>query len=113
MEGDEESGSVDMDYYLDKLKEKIGKCVKMIWIVDSGAGNYDRLWITDSLRGCMITTLKIAVSESGKHSGDASGVIPECFRISRILLNRIEDVNTGKLHDSFYEKIPLNTIESG
>ena len=36
MESDEESGSEDMDYYLEMLSDKIGKQVKTIWILDSG-----------------------------------------------------------------------------
>jgi len=110
MEGDEESGSRDMEYYMKKLKERIGERVKMIWIVDSGAANYDTLWITESLRGCIISRLQIEVSKAGVHSGSASGVTPECFRISRMLLNRIEDVNTGKLHNSYYVTIPTRTL---
>ena len=55
MEGDEESGSRDMEYYLEKLKDKIGNKIKMIWIVDSGVADYKTLWITDSLRGCLIS----------------------------------------------------------
>jgi len=85
METDEESGSIDMDYYLDFCKEKIGKNVKMIWIVDSGAGNYDTLWLTTSLRGYMAFELEIEVTKNGIHSGEGSGNIPECFRIARIL----------------------------
>lgn len=52
MESAEESGSIDMNYYLDILKDRIGNHVKIIFVVDSGAGNYDTLWITSSLRGC-------------------------------------------------------------
>jgi len=68
------------------------------------------LWITESLRGCIISRLQIEVSKAGVHSGSASGVTPECFRISRMLLNRIEDVNTGKLHNSYYVTIPTRTL---
>jgi acetylornithine deacetylase/succinyl-diaminopimelate desuccinylase-like protein len=59
MESDEESGSGDMDYYMDTLKERIGNHVKMIWILDSGAGNYDTLWITNSLRGFVAVNLEV------------------------------------------------------
>jgi acetylornithine deacetylase/succinyl-diaminopimelate desuccinylase-like protein len=85
METDEESGSVDMDYYLKFCKEKIGNHVKMIWIVDSGAGNYETMWLTTSLRGYLSFELEIEVTKNGIHSGEGSGNIPECFRIARIL----------------------------
>ena len=59
MESDEESGSNDMDYYLDNLKERIGSNIKVIWIVDSGAGNYETLWLTSSLRGNVVVNVEI------------------------------------------------------
>ena len=31
----------------------------------------------------------------GVHSGDASGIVPDSFRIARDLLSRIEDPKTG------------------
>lgn len=106
MEGDEESGSGDMDYYLERLKKRLGENIKMIWIVDSGACDYERMWITESLRGCLIMNMKIEVSKEGLHSGDASGIIPEPFRIGRMLLKRIEDTKTGRMHPSYYSEIP-------
>ena len=36
-------------------------------------------------------------SEEGVHSGDASGVVASSFRIIRMLLDRIEDANSGAL----------------
>jgi len=48
----------------------------------------------------------------GVHSGDASGIVPSSFRILRMLLDRIEDVNTGKLLvDEMHEPIPQQRIE--
>jgi acetylornithine deacetylase/succinyl-diaminopimelate desuccinylase-like protein len=51
MESAEESGSFDMNFYLDLLKDRIGNHVQVVSIVDSGCGNYDSLWLTSSLRG--------------------------------------------------------------
>ena len=59
MESDEESGSKDMDYWLDYHKERIGRKVKQIWITDSGAADYETLWITSSLRGFMMVEVEI------------------------------------------------------
>ena len=59
MEGSEESGSMDMDYYMEFLKERIGSNVKAIWILDSGAGNYETFWLNSSLRGVIGFFLEI------------------------------------------------------
>ena len=52
-----------MDYYLDLLAERIGKNVTMIWVIDSGALNYDTFWITTSLRGHNCHKLEVEVSK--------------------------------------------------
>jgi len=65
--------------------------------LDSGAGNYDQLWLTTSLRGMVIGNLTIKVLTEGVHSGAASGIVPSSFRILRSLLSRIEDEKTGHI----------------
>ncbi len=62
MEADEESGSEDMDYYLEMLSDVIGDNVPMIWVVDSGCLTYDTLWMTTSLRGHGAHKLEVEVS---------------------------------------------------
>jgi len=51
--------------------------------------------MTTSLRGACIFTLDVEVLTEGVHSGDASGVVPDSFRIIRDVLNRLEDSKTG------------------
>jgi len=51
-----------MDYYLDHLKERIGDHVECVLVVDSGALNYDTLWVTSSLRGIIQIVLDIQVT---------------------------------------------------
>ena len=63
--------------------------------LDSGCGNYEQLWGTTSLRGLVNGVLTVEVLTEGVHSGDASGVVPSSFRIARMLLDRIEDADTG------------------
>ena len=53
----EESGSPDLPYYMDKFKDTIGN-VDLVICLDSGAGNYEQLWSTVSLRG-MISCLSL------------------------------------------------------
>ena len=59
MESGEESGSPDIIYYLDKLKDRIGSNVKVVAICDSGVADYKTLWLTSSLRGICICFLEI------------------------------------------------------
>jgi acetylornithine deacetylase/succinyl-diaminopimelate desuccinylase-like protein len=99
MESDEESGNDHIDHYMDALKDRIGKNVKIVWILDAGAGNYKTFWLNTSLRGNLKFEMNIEVAKESVHSGKCSGVIPECMRISRILMNRIEDSKTGRMHD--------------
>lgn len=54
--------------------------------------------MTTSLRGCIFFNLTVDVLTEGVHSGDASGIVPDSFRVIRDLLTRIEDPKTGKCH---------------
>ncbi len=94
IEACEESGSYDLPYYIEALKDRIGT-PSLVVCLDSGAGDYERLWLTTSLRGIVVGTLHVGILEEGVHSGDAGGVVPDSFRIARQLLSRVEDENTG------------------
>ncbi len=107
----EESGSADLPAYLDALRERLGQ-VALVVCLDSGAGSYDQLWLTTSLRGMVSGVLKVEVLGEGIHSGDASGVVPSSFRVLRQLLDRLEDSRTGALlPDSFHCALPAQRLE--
>jgi acetylornithine deacetylase/succinyl-diaminopimelate desuccinylase-like protein len=102
----EESGSADLLPYVDALRTRLGN-VGLVMCLDSGAGNYDQLWLTTSLRGMASGVLKVEVLSEGVHSGDASGVVPSSFRIMRQVLDRLEDSATGRLLPaSFHVEVP-------
>ncbi|WP_028602825.1 M20/M25/M40 family metallo-hydrolase [Ottowia thiooxydans] len=111
IETSEESGSSDLLPYIDALRSRLGD-VGLVVCLDSGAGNYDQLWLTTSLRGMAGGTLKVEVLTEGIHSGDASGLVPSSFRIMRQVLDRLEDSATGRLLPaSFHCAIPAERIE--
>ena len=102
----EESGSYDLLPYIDALRARLGE-VALVVCLDSGAGNYDQLWLTTSLRGMASGTLKVEVLTEGIHSGDASGLVPSSFRIMRQVLDRLEDSKSGRLLPaSFHCEVP-------
>ncbi len=110
IEACEESGSFDLPAYLDALKTRLGT-VSLVICLDSGAGNYDQLWLTTSLRGNVTGTLKVEVLTEGVHSGDASGLVPSSFRILRQVLDRLEDARSGHLlPGAFHCEIPAERI---
>ena len=102
----EESGSYDLLPYIDALRPRLGD-VGLVICLDSGAGNYDQLWLTTSLRGMASGTLKVQILTEGVHSGDASGLVPSSFRIMRQVLDRLEDSATGRLlPEVFHCEVP-------
>ena len=106
----EESGSYDLSPYLDALRTRLGD-VGLVICLDSGAGNYDQLWLTSSLRGMASGVLRVEVLTEGVHSGDASGLVPSSFRILRQLLDRLEDSTTGRLLPAqFHCEVPADRI---
>ena len=111
IESCEESGSGDLPAYLDVLRPRLGE-VGLVVCLDSGAGNYEQLWLTTSLRGMVSGVLKVEILTEGVHSGDASGLVPSSFRILRQVLDRLEDSKTGRLLPaSFHCDIPAERIE--
>lgn len=111
IEACEESGSRDLPYYVDKLKDRIGD-VNLIICLDSGCGNYDQLFLTTSLRGSTTAEVTVDVLKEGVHSGMGSGVVASSFRIFRHLLSDLEDPETGKiLLDDLYVDIPKERLE--
>ena len=102
----EESGSYDLPAYLDALGPRLGD-VDLVVGLDSGCGDYERLWMTTSLRGLAAGTLRVEVLTEGVHSGHASGIVPSSFRIARKLIDRLEDAATGRILPAlFHAEIP-------
>jgi acetylornithine deacetylase/succinyl-diaminopimelate desuccinylase-like protein len=96
IESCEESGSPDLPAYIEALKPRLGN-ISLVVCLDSGAGNYDQLWLTTSLRGLVSGVLKVEILTEGVHSGDASGLVPSSLRILRHVLDRLEDSASGEL----------------
>ena len=111
IEACEESGSTDLPAYITHLAPRIGK-PSLVVCLDSGCGNYEQLWMTTSLRGMVSGNLRVEILNEGVHSGDASGIVPESFRILRQLLSRIDDEQTGKVKlDALQVQIPNERLK--
>jgi len=111
IEACEESGSYDLPFYIEHLSDRIGT-PSLVICLDSGAGNYEQLWLTVSLRGLAAGTLRADVLNEGVHSGYASGVVPSSFRVLRQLLSRLENETTGQvLPDYLHAEIPAQRLD--
>jgi len=96
LETGEESGSPDLPAYMEHLAGRLGE-VTFVVCLDAGGGDYERLWLTSSLRGVVQATVTVRVLRRSQHSGLASGIVPSSFRIMRQLLDRLEDSATGQV----------------
>ncbi len=111
IEACEESGSLDLPFYVDHLAARIGK-PSLVVCLDSGAGNYEQMWLTTSLRGNLVGVLRVDILREGVHSGAASGAVPSSFRIANQLIARLEDRDSGALFpDWLNAEIPPQRIE--
>ena len=109
METGEES-SDEIVRYLPKLRPQIGE-VGNILVVDAEAEDYKTFWCCKSLRGVSMGVLSVEHLRQPCHSGMATGLVPDTFRICRMLLSRIEDEQTGnvKLPEAHVE-IPESAV---
>ena len=67
IEASEESGSPDLPAYLEALAEQIGS-PSLVLCLDSGCLDYERWWVTTSLRGLVGGTLRVDILTEGVHS---------------------------------------------
>lgn len=110
VEFSEESGSPDLPAYMEQFAEVLGR-PDLVICLDSGAGNYDQLWSTTSLRGMVGGTLQAEVLTEGVHSGDAGGVVPPPFLVLRKLLDKIEEPGTDRVvPDALHAEIPAERV---
>lgn len=110
LETGEESGSPDLPDYLDHLSERLGD-ISFVVCLDSGGFDYERLWLTTSLRGLAQVQVTVRVLRTAQHSGLASGAVPSSFRVLRVLLDRIENAVTGQiLLPELTVRIPENRV---
>jgi acetylornithine deacetylase/succinyl-diaminopimelate desuccinylase-like protein len=111
IEFSEESGSPDLPPYLETLAALIGE-VDLVIALDSGTGDYERLWATTSLRGMLNCLLTVRTLHEAVHSGIAAGLVPDSLAILRLLLDRLEDAASGKLKlKELYAPIPAFRLE--
>jgi len=106
IEFSEESGSPHLPEYLESCSDIIGT-PRLVIALDSGAGDYERMWSTTSLRGMLSCQLTVKVLTEATHSGIASGIVPDSMRIMRHLLDRLEDSASGEIKlPGLYADIP-------
>jgi acetylornithine deacetylase/succinyl-diaminopimelate desuccinylase-like protein len=111
IEACEESGSFDLPRHVSDLADRIGH-PDLVICLDSGCGDYERLWVTTSLRGIVNGTLSVSTLTEGVHSGAASGIVPSTFRVLRMLLSRLENEQTGEIIPrKFHVDIPADRLE--
>jgi acetylornithine deacetylase/succinyl-diaminopimelate desuccinylase-like protein len=96
IEACEESGSPDLPAHVEALAARIGT-PSLVVCLDAEAGDYERFWLTTSLRGNVVGTLDIEVLTEGVHSGMGSGIAASCFDVLRQLLSRLGNEATGEL----------------
>ena len=108
-EGAEESTDEHLTYYFNKLLPIIGENVIAFIPLDSGCADYDRLWITNSLRGVCDYEINIQTLDNNISFGpEASGRIAENLFILRKAIDAVMDTSTGdvKIEEFYVKDIP-------
>jgi acetylornithine deacetylase/succinyl-diaminopimelate desuccinylase-like protein len=103
LETEEESGSPNLLFLLEQAKEWV-MTPDYCFCMDSGALDYESLWLTSSLRGVCNIDVTVQSGKINYHSGIVGGIIPETFRILRELLERVDDTKTGRVVDALQPK---------
>jgi hypothetical protein len=96
-------------YYSDKLLPILGDNVVAFIPLDSGCADYNRLWMTNSLRGVLDFDVVIETLQRESHYGpEASGIIAENLFLARKVYDGIIDSSNGevKIKECNVDKIP-------
>lgn len=101
----EESGSPDIEFHLLSLKDQI-RTPDMIWVMDCGVYDHDRIYLCTSLRGLVNVHVTVTTLKASLHSGSFGGLVPDPFRVFRKLINDLEDVYTASLAEELSVAIP-------
>jgi acetylornithine deacetylase/succinyl-diaminopimelate desuccinylase-like protein len=111
IEASEESGSNDLPAYLERIEAKIGIPDQVICL-DSGAGDFEAIWGTVSLRGVVGFELDVRIMKEGLHSGISGGVVPSWFDVVSQLWSRVVDPRTGRVRvPALHVEIPQQIRE--
>ena len=94
----EESGSLDLAFWLERLRGRLAG-VGLMAVLDAGAEDYGRMWLTPRFRGIVAADLRASTVTAAVHSGIASGAVPSSFGVIRVLLDRIDDAASGRVRD--------------
>lgn len=108
-EGAEESTEEHLTYYFNKLKPSIGDNVIAFIPLDASCSDYERLWITNSLRGVVDLDVTINSLKEDCHYGpEASGRTAENLFLLRKVLDGVMDTTTGeiKIKEFYVDGIP-------
>ena len=100
IEGAEESTDSHLQYYFNKLLEekKIPSDLSLFLCLDNGCLDYERIWITSSLRG--YAGLDVKIQTLTKDLSDLktyTGIIPDNAFIMKEILNNIQNNKNGDI----------------
>ena len=114
LEGAEESTNEHLIHYFDKLMPIIGNNLIAFFPLDAACSDYERLWITNSLRGILDFELNIQSLDLNCNFGpEASGRIAENYFLIRKVLDGIYNTTTGevKINEFQVKEIPKIILE--
>ena len=108
-EGAEESTNEHLIYYFNKLMPIIGNNVIAFIPLDAACSDYDRLWMTNSLRGIVDYHINIQSLDNDCSFGpEASGRVAENLFLIRKALDGVMDTTNGeiKINEFQVKEIP-------
>lgn len=111
IEGSEESGSVDLQNYLDTYSSTIGY-PETIYCLNSGGPTEGRLWLTSSMRGHLVANLTVKMLDQSVHTGHAGGIIHEPYTIASDIMNRVKNNETHEINPILCKRLPEKRYKS-
>jgi len=105
LEGEEETGSVNFEDYVKKVKNILSK-VDVFYLIDTGMHKKNMPQIFYGLRGIIYFELTVKIGERDLHSGVYGNRVYNPINVLADLIAKIKDIKTGKiLIPRFYDQV--------
>ncbi|KAB2813778.1 dipeptidase [Phaeocystidibacter luteus] len=103
IEGEEEVGSANLGWYVERNREKLN--CDVILISDTGMIGPDQPSITTGLRGLSYVEVKVTGPNRDLHSGLYGGAVANPINILNQMIASLHDENNHITIDGFYDKV--------
>lgn len=103
IEGEEELGSANLEYFINKNKSLLNADIALV--SDSGSPSPDRISIFYGLKGLLYTEISVQTAKQDMHSGSYGGAVENPIHILSRIISKLHDDKRRITIPGFYDDV--------